>query len=222
MGFEPLVPDSCDTTWEVGISSCWGTYTYYEWILKWQEPGPSGPGGWVEVLDTVIVRIICDTLNCCFKKITVCRDSNSVTIQVDSTYGTGDYCFTSLQFPPLEPPLFCVPACNWLDSLEGDYQPLIIGKQVQSPNYYLIDDITVRTYLQHDKFNLEFESIRSARITISLYDYLGNTIFNNTLRLSSGIAHYSVDLTHFINGTYIYTITLDNRIIKSDKFIYIK
>ncbi len=222
MQFKPLEPDSCDTTWEIGISSCWGTYIYYEWIMKWQEPGPSGPGGWVEVLDTVVVRIICDTLNCCFKKITVCRDTNSVTIQVDSTYGVGDFCFPPLQFPPLESPLFCAPACNWLDSLEGDYQPLIIGKQVLTPNYYQVDDILVRTYLQHEKFNIEFESARSANITISLYDYLGNAILSKTLRLSSGVSNYSFDLTPLVSGTYVYTISFDNRIIKSDKFIYIK
>ncbi|MCO5250408.1 MAG: T9SS type A sorting domain-containing protein [Candidatus Kapabacteria bacterium] len=222
MEFEPTEVNDCDTTWRVGISSCFGTYIYTNWIMKWEEAGPSGPGGWVSVLDTIVVRVVCDTIDCCFKQLTVCRYDDHITIADGASSDTNIICLPPLQFPMLEPPVFCGPSCDWLDSLEGYYYPHLSSKESYGAKFFLYEEIKVNSYIQNGKFNLEIESPNSSEIKFTVYDYLGNIFIQSPIRIQAGTTRYNIDLTPLNTGTYIYTIVFDENLIKTDKFIYIK
>ncbi|MCO5250489.1 MAG: T9SS type A sorting domain-containing protein [Candidatus Kapabacteria bacterium] len=221
MNFEPREEEDCDTTWRVGVGSCWATWEYYQYIMKWQDNGPSGPG-WVSVLDTIVVREVCDSVQCCFDIVTVCRLSeDAIDISIDSVSNRFVNCDFQSKLTYSGLFVFCTPACNWLDSLEGEYQ-YILGKENIFEDTNPSSEFIINSYTLNENIVFEIQSQKSTDVDIRIYDLLGNLIIAKTTRTSTRLSEHKIDLTQFQSGTYIYSVVIGSKLIKSDKFIYLK
>ncbi len=223
MNFEPDAVDECDTTWRIGVGSCWATWEYYQYIMKWQEDGPSGPG-WVSVLDTIVVREVCDSVQCCYDIITVCRlPGDGIDISIDSVSNRFVNCDFQSKLTYSGNLVFCTPACHWLDSLEGEYYvPPITEKDIINESFNGFNEFKINTYTLNENIVFEIQSQTTSDVDIKIYDLLGSLIFTKTIRTSTRLSEHRFDLSKLQTGTYVYSVTIDNKLIKSDKFIYLK
>ncbi|MBS3999298.1 MAG: T9SS type A sorting domain-containing protein, partial [Desulfobulbaceae bacterium] len=223
MNFKPNIPDECDTTWRVGVGSCWATWEYYQYIMKWQDAGPSGPG-WVSVLDTIVVREVCDSVQCCYDIVTVCRlAEGGIDISIDSVSTRFINCLFKSKLTYSGLLVFCTPACHWIDSLEGPYNfPYIIEKNSTLENFDYYNDYKISAYTLDENLVFEIQSLSSANADIRIYDLLGNLIITKAINISSSRGVHKVDISKLQTGTYVYSVTIDNKLIKSDKFMYLK
>ncbi len=222
MNFRPNIEDNCDTTWRVGMGACWTSWEYYQLRRVWNEFSHNNPGGeWVIVTDTITVMEVCDSTACCFNQITVCRTSEGINISIDSTSTAILACLSAFSRNQWGLPVFCLPVCHWLDAISG-YYGFSIGKRnidnskLWNSNYKISSDI------YNDNLNIQIYSDTRKRAIIFIYDLLGNQIYAEEIITQIGATKHTIELTTFITGLYIYTITIDDRIIKSDKFIYLK
>lgn len=222
MNFEPREEEDCDTTWRIGVGSCWATWEYYQYIMKLQD-GPSGPA-WVSVLDTIVVREVCDSVLCCYDIVTVCRlAEGGIGISIDSVSTRFINCLFKSKLTYSGLLVFCTPACHWLDSLEGPYNfPYIIEKNSILEKFDYFNDYNISAYTLDENLVFEIKSQTTNDFDIKIYDLLGNLIITKTIRTSTGLSKLRIDLSKLRTGTYIYSVTLDNKLIKSDKFIYLK
>ena len=112
------------------MGSCWTSWDYYQLRRVWRWSNINPWGEWVIVTDTITVMEVCDSTACCFHEITVCRLlTGGIDISIDSTSTSFQTCALAVSRNIWDLPVSCFPACHWLDSISGHYDPPIIGKR---------------------------------------------------------------------------------------------
>ncbi|MBS4000678.1 MAG: T9SS type A sorting domain-containing protein [Desulfobulbaceae bacterium] len=222
MDFEPTEAPNCDTTWRIGMGSCWTSWDYYQLrrVRRWSNINPWGE--WVIVTDTITVMEVCDSTACCFHEITVCRLlTGGIDISIDSTSTSFQTCALAVSRNLWDLPVFCLPVCHWLDDIGGFYG-FIIGKRNIDNNELRYGAYEVNTVVNNGNLIIQINSDARKQAKIIIYDLLGNQIYAEEIHTHIGTTKNTIELTNFKTGFYVYAITIDDKLIKSDKFIYLK
>jgi len=224
MDFKPRINGnypSCYDQWRVTKASCWATWTYMVYVNN-DTLAPT--------YKTFTITEECET-DCCARRIEVCRFSdNSVVIKDLGILIAQDSCatttfFTPDVFPNVSIEIPCDFTCDYLDGQEFSYKtstPNETGK-----NIFLKDKndlfLKYQVEITKDKLNLFIDKTNANNLQIIISDVQGKKmqIFESQLNQNS-LNTFSLDLSKYNSGAYVYNIIIDGQLFESDKFIITK
>ncbi|MBX3043735.1 MAG: T9SS type A sorting domain-containing protein [Candidatus Kapabacteria bacterium] len=225
MQFQPQDPGQCDTTWQVGSGGCWASYYLYYWKIVFPDPMPDPTQNPfpIFVRDSILHHVKCDSTDCCFIPIKVCRYPDGIRVyrdigplhsNCDSIKTTDIY---GRQFD-------CAPNCNWLDSLEIEpwsppvYENIMLNKNIIKN----LNNKEIHTQWVNSKLGLTYFKPDITSASIKIFDLQGRVIKNIQLKTTNNVTNEEFDFSDLNNGIYFYNIYFDGVVIKSDKIIIIK
>lgn len=158
MDFIPKIDSiGCDTTWRVSNGGCWAEWEGYIILGN-------------QVIDTTIVMGPCDSVQCCYQPITVCRDNNNVVTTFNNNQYpqqfdcTGKF-YTTGGFFPLQIP--CDEACNWMQNMNGKTSDGIMPKiAINQHSYENTPTYAIRDYFANDIINIYIQSEKRDRKSV--------------------------------------------------------
>jgi hypothetical protein len=231
MGFDPQngIPGT-STMWRVISGSCWADWTKY--ILDSNN----------NVIDSVAISEPCYQSICCIEPITVTRFAdNSVQLTVqNSNYDDSLDCKDAYTWNPYtDDSLFCHPVCHWIPRINNfnwggvtggvsnpgtivitPYNPgtqKIITNQNTIPNDDDLNYYAINTYQTSNNLNINIKSSLEKEMILKIFDLNGKEVKSINYQLNKGLNTYSIDLSQFITGIYIYSISIDGFNLKANK-----
>lgn len=114
----------------------------------------------------------------------------------------------------------CIPACDWNANLYGYYEfreepakRSIEFEYSKLPNTY-----GVRVFNFDNLLKIQVRMNESNSVSIKTFDLIGNQVDNQIFKCHNGENELRVQ-SNLPTGVYIYTIEVNQKLIKSDKFL---
>ncbi|GAB1371878.1 hypothetical protein MASR1M45_19400 [Candidatus Kapaibacterium sp.] len=113
----------------------------------------------------------------------------------------------------------CIPACDWNANLYGYYEIVIPEKRsVENKDFDFrnLIGVKVENYVYYLDFKVRINEPNF--IKIKTFDLIGNQVDNQIFKCHNGENELRVQ-SNLPTGVYIYTIEVNQKLIKSDKFL---
>ena len=221
MVFEP-VSVGCDTTWRVGMGSCWAwtSELYFTIAIEVIRDPVTG------IIISIDIRLIpherwihkkCDDTDCCSILIEVCRDlNNDVTITPIAGPDEWQECDPHMIFDIWGRGYLCAPKCDWLI---GWYPYLIEPKDDNSKNHL---NHSINQHNNYVSSIQEGNVLKITEATIIIYDLIGRQVLSRQITINNNETESVLQIKDLNNGVYRYVIMIDGKVIKSDKILITK
>jgi hypothetical protein len=215
MTFKPLNIEECDTTWRIGIGTCWAWVRYYYYKVKWEiEIDPST--GLTRLKISLIPRSFlihkkCNETECCTLPVEVCRDlNNEIIITPRSLPESWDICNPMFIFDFWMRSSICEPKCHWFNVFNP--HTIIEPKGDNNLNNH-----------NYDISSTKEENIKqNTEATIIIYDLIGRQVLSRQIAINNDETESILRISDLISGIYRYIIMIDGKVVKSDKIIITK
>lgn len=230
--------ERCDTTWRVMAGSCWAYMDVS--IIADLELGEaillSSPG-YEELPTSTIPGTIADHIinfgsdamgtgfnetrcesDCCLQRIKVCVEmindepvwSKTLLDLPDEQIDCDEL---TLEYSGYDLP--CEPRCSWLVSMGyywGNNKIIINEPKPQA----------ITTKLSYNQIEITSNAYKQGTMDVKIYDNIGNLLITKNKVLGTGQQRMLINTTELRTGTYHYTITINGKIMKSNKFVIVK
>ena len=211
MEFKPLEDNQCDSTWQVGVGSCWATL--YEYYLRIPLPDPTNyhinP-----FVDSVLVSQKCDSVDCCLMPYVVCKYPNHIRVSSGISLNDPLMCdYKSLKDIWGNYHL-CYPNCEWMmfDTVILNNEIIELNRNIDSEH----KSIKISDYhIHNNKLTLNSEKSNEVK-TFIIYDILGNQIKEESLNNTCYNMEY--DLHDLPAGVYFFILRDKDGIVQTGKF----
>ena len=236
MGFEPVLAGidefnkNCNSFWRATQSSCW-----IEWMVFTDNIGYGNADGSQTVPEGPSIKIhikreACQA-DCCMRKFEVCRwkegGEEKVSITDLGMMGTADDCTTIItddMFPGAGIPRPCEYTCDLLAEISSTITTF--KQSIESDDDFIDPDamfVELNVVQFGESLNISVNNTNADKMRVFIIDMNGKVLLDADYELGGGSdLQFSLDMSELITGSYIYSIEVDGKFLKSDNVLIVK